>query len=36
MCENAIENISKKYTDSDPVMKKVKQLKEKIDVSITS
>ncbi|CAD8069849.1 unnamed protein product [Paramecium primaurelia] len=36
ICEQAIENISKKYTDSDPVMKKVKQLKEKIDVSVSS
>ncbi|CAD8175752.1 unnamed protein product [Paramecium octaurelia] len=36
MCEQAIENIGKRFTDSDPVMKKVKQLKEKIDVSVSS
>ncbi|CAK79950.1 unnamed protein product (macronuclear) [Paramecium tetraurelia] len=36
MCEQAIDNIGKKFTDSDPVMKKVKQLKEKIDVSVSS
>ncbi|CAD8072934.1 unnamed protein product [Paramecium sonneborni] len=35
-CEQAIENIAKKYNDSDPVMKKVKQLKDKIDSSILS